>query len=558
MPKIKKLPPHLIAQIAAGEVIERPVYVVKELVENAIDAHATHITIQVEQGGMKKIVVSDNGDGMDRDDLLQSFLHHTTSKIYDDIEGVKTFGFRGEALSSIAAVADITIQSKTQDVIEGTQVIVEKGEVSTVSPIGMPAGTMISVKNIFQYFPARKKFLKSERTEFARIVDTVSQFVIIYPHIRFVLLHNKKTIFDLYPVKKSEERIKTILGEQIYTHMLPVINSSEYFEISGFIARPQLSTQSNTKQYIYINDRSVGDKVVSTAVKNAYGNLLETNRYPVFVLSLGIPYELVDVNVHPRKEQVNFVNKDHVYESVHATITKTLKEYDLTFTRNNPVSARRGSTHTDSARILREAVRPWNIKSPTDISVTTILQLHETYIVAASNDGITLIDQHAAHERILYEQFRTEFLKIRETGVSYPLPKSVIIELPVSDAVRMGDVLDIFKKLGFEMDSFSGNSYKITAVPEIFKDRDIVLLLHELLEHEDLGTMRTLDVISDTMITFLACRSAVKAGDVLSQNEAKNIIKRLQETPNNTTCPHGRPTKITFPLSELHKMFKRA
>ncbi len=560
MRKIHALPDQVIARIAAGEVIERPVYAVKELVENSLDAGASRITIQIEESGLKKIIVSDNGEGMDKDDLLESFKPHTTSKLLDEsLIGIKTLGFRGEALASIAAVSDMVLQSRTSDSPAGEQVTLKAGNITHSGPIGMPQGTIVTVNNLFYTVPGRKKFLKSDRTEFRHIVNLITQYALSFPKVRFLLLHNKRAILDLPPVHKIEDRLLILFGEQIYNHLFPITQEDPYITIRGFIARPQIATRTNSKQYLFINNRAVNDRLIATAVKEAFGSLLENTQFPVFVFYLDIPYEVVDVNVHPRKEQVSFVNNTMIFNTVKAAVTAALAENNLTFANLSfsRYSPRKGTTDTVAAQILREKTDPWNVKEELALVDTTqIQQIHNTYLLVPTKKGLMLVDQHAAHERILYEQFSDTYKNKKHK--SYVLPSPITLELPVTDAEVLAQHLSTFLNLGFEVHPKKGNVFSVNSIPRIFQDRDISTLIREIIEDLSSGTgVKDIDSYSTTMISFLACRAAIKAGERLTAGEAKRLIEKLENTKNNTTCPHGRPTRIALDLIELHKWFKR-
>lgn len=560
MNKIHQLPEHIIARIAAGEVIERPVYAVKELVENGIDAAADSIAITIEESGLKKIVVTDNGEGMSAEDLAVSFKPHTTSKISDELMGIKTLGFRGEALASIAAISNVTIQTRLKNEPAGSQVSLRAGEIEHFRPIGIPPGTTVTVGNLFYTVPARKKFLKTDRTEFRHIVELLINYALSYPEIRFLLMHNKRVIFDL-PKQSLQSRLQILLGKTFYNHLLPLLPEESHLQVSGFITRPQISTKSLSKQYIFVNKRAVSDKLISTAVKDAYGSLLESTRYPVFVIFLTIPHEAVDVNVHPRKEQVSFISSNVVYEAIRTAVTNTLLENNLTFANMSfsTFSPRLGTTQTHAADLLRAAVSPWTVKEAAHIlDASSAQQIHNLYLLVQTKQGLLFVDQHAAHERILYEQFYKEF-KIQSSKLKIFRPeKPVVIDLPFIEAEMIAKWFKSLKQLGFDIDEFGGNSFKINSVPELLKDRDIREIILELLEQfNEYKASNTIDSVNLKMLSYLACSAAIKAGEKLTSEEAKRLLTKLENTANNATCPHGRPTRIEVSLENLHSMFKR-
>lgn len=559
MPKISKIPPHVVARIAAGEVIERPVYAVKELIENALDANATRITIQIEASGLKKIIVTDNGEGMSNQDIQESFLPHTTSKLIDEsLVGIQTLGFRGEALASIAAVSDLIIQSRNLDDTAGTQVEIKSGDVQKVLPVGMPHGTSVTIENLFYPVPARKKFLKSERTEFRHIVDLVSEYALSFPSVRFLLLHNNRVVIDVPENQSFIQRLEDVLKQPLVSNLIPVVSDDAYISVNGYIAHPQLSTSTLYKQYLFLNNRVVSDRYISSAIKQAYGTLLAKTQYPIFILHLTVPYEMVDVNVHPRKEQVSFVHKDMVISTIQNSVSQTLEKSNLHFTvpPTQIYSARRGSTLSEDAQMLRDAQDLWNVKDPILLSDSQALQqIHSMYIMVQTKRGIVLIDQHAAHERILYEQIIKTFKK--EIQKKYVLKRHTVLSFTPSEEEIVEEYLSLFISLGFDIQK-KNKQYVLNAIPTLFKSRDTTQVVTEIIgQLSEYGSVVTLDSVTDMMISYLACRAAVKAGEKLTVPEMKRLIEKLENTQNNATCPHGRPTRIDLPLTELNKWFKR-
>ncbi|HEX8964887.1 MAG TPA: DNA mismatch repair endonuclease MutL [Patescibacteria group bacterium] len=556
--KIIQLPPQIIAKIAAGEVIERPSFAVKELIENAIDAKATEISIHIEQAGLKKIQVIDNGTGMDKDDLLESIKPHTTSKLSvdDDLIGIKSLGFRGEALASLASVSHVIIKTRTKTSSSGNQLEIKNGKVLSVSLVGTPIGTNIAATNLFNSVPARKKFLKSTQTEFRHIVEVVTNYALFYPKIHFVLTHNKKTVLDLPKETQSNSRIEKLLGQEIMQYSLPVKKEEQYLKLWGFVTKPQLSSKTQNKQFIFVNNRRVSDKLISTAVKEAFSTMLEPTSYPIFILFLDIPFEMVDVNVHPRKEQVAFINSKFIFETIKQVITHVLSVNNITFQSFLPKKIGADTTTSYAGRLLKETVLEKESLIPTPSS--PIVQLHKVYIVTQTKDGVLFIDQHAAHERILFEKLVKEFKQQTESTSSFPLPKPIPLSLPIAEIEIIRENSDFFNKLGF-MFIDKGNKVAITHVPALFKDRNPKQLLQNMVDtlQEDLP-LQAIDTVSLEMLSFLACRAAIKLGDKLTLEQMEKVISELEKSPNNATCPHGRPTKIVFPLKNISRLFKRA
>jgi DNA mismatch repair protein MutL len=550
---IFKLSPQLIAQIAAGEVIERPSYAVKELIDNAIDANATEINLSLEDGGLKKIIISDNGIGMSKDDLFESYKIHTTSKVknVDSLNAIQSMGFRGEALASIAAVAKLEIKSRTGKDIAGYAIEVINGKLINDRPIGMPEGTTIEISNIFSSVPARKKFLKSTSTELRNIIDMFIAFAIAFPKIKFTLSHNNKILFNLNKTESLLTRASFLLNESIINNLIPVLNNDSYIKINGFIAKPQYTTQSTSKQFLFVNNRRIQDKTISQAIKDSYSSLIPDRQLPVFLLFISIPFELVDVNVHPRKEQLAFHSTQTIYNAVYKSIKDTLDNNNLTFGKNNAYSP---ITKSTTGNILNENTNPWHVKNEqVKINFKTIQQIHNLYITIETKQGLLMIDQHAAHERILFEQFKNEFLS--QKSKNHKLVKPIKLKLTTQEILLIEENKIELSKIGL---IFNESLTEMIEIPKIFDDRNINEILKELLENlEHKNYVKEIDSVSLKIIQFLACKNAIKAGDKLEKEEAIKLIKKLEQTENNYTCPHGRPTKYIFALKELNKLFKR-
>lgn len=568
MGKIRQLPPDIISRIAAGEVIERPSFAVKELLENALDAGATDIKIEIEQSGLKKIQITDNGEGMDQDDLFQSFLPHTTSKLIgDNFTFIATLGFRGEALASIASISHLKIISRVKDQPLGYLVEVSHGKILHHSPAGSPLGTSITVENLFASVPARKKFLRSPRTESRHILDMVTKFALSYPQVRFELSHNGKLIFDLlasqaltWEARQTQilERVKTLLGPSVYETLIPIKYEESYLKLSGYLCKPQLSSSTKERQHLFINGRLVSDTLISGAVKEAYGQMLESTSYPIFLLFLNIPYETVDVNIHPRKEQISFYDPQFIYNTICQAVTQTLTEHNLTFSNLSWVSSNNPrSTQTYLGKLLKNEVLPWEEK-PGVIDTCDVIQLHNLYLLCPTSSGVILFDQHAAHERVLFNQFLQAFQKQQAKKESYPLHQALLLDLSPADSEVLDENLSLFTDLGFTMQKFGNSSWKVEAIPKIFQDWNTLSIIGETLDDlRENGKPKEVTSQVKRMLSYLACRSAIKAGDKLTKQQAKDLIKQLSELDLAYTCPHGRPLKMEIPLKELDKLFKR-
>ncbi len=557
MRKIHKLPDHIVAQIAAGEVIERPAYALKELLENAVDAKADRIQVYLENAGLKKIMVIDNGEGMNYEDIQESFKHHTTSKLHKELIGIKSLGFRGEALSSIAAISNFTIKSKQKESSSGNVIFIRNGKVEYFSPLGMPHGTTVMAEHLFFSFPARKKFLRSNRTEMRYNTDVFLKMVLDYPTIHFSFIHNKRLLFDFPKTNEETERVKSILGNDIFSQLIPVQYNDGYIEIKGFISKPNIININTYKQYLSVNGRQINDKKISQIIKDSYEGLLDAQAYPIFVLQLTIPHESVDVNVHPRKEEIAFLNEEELYKTIGTTIKKSLQTSNLTQTASFLLNTSNNMPY-HATGVLRDELASWDWLNITKILPSSaIIQIHKTYILTQTYTGFLLIDQHAAHERILYEELKKTFLKKKEKSFTHALKNPLTIEMTFEDLNIVMESRQKLGRFGFIVEEFGTNTLRITHIPELFKDHNLKKLFFEIVSTFQKNRLTNIDSQSEVMLQFLACRSAIKAGDILSTKQCKQLIDQLEKTPNNYTCPHGRPTKSEFSLRNLHKLFKR-
>lgn len=569
MTKIKPLSQSLISKIAAGEVIERPVYAVKELVENALDAGSDSIKVIVDESGLKRITVIDNGEGMTKEDLEECFKPHTTSKLNseNDLHAIQTLGFRGEALSSIAAISTLTIASRHKDAPSGNLLKVVEGAAEKIVPFGMPVGTHVTVENLFGPVPARKKFLKSMRTEFRHIIDTLMHFAFSHPSVQMTLVHNGKTIFDLPKTNDVLLRVQVLLEKDIFANMMPILFEDSYITVRGFLARPQITAKTPDKQFLFVNNRKIWDKGISQMMKSAYGTLLEKQAYPVAILFLQMPHEMLDVNVHPRKEEVKFVDTKIVLSAIENAVVQTITQNKLFFAASSwqnaaflgdgdaPFMGR--STHTYAGKLLKEQQLPWTLLQSPSLDVSKVMQMHNLYIVSPTKDGFFLVDQHAAHERIMFEQFSRAFEEQKAQQEMYTFTKPKVVEFSLSESDLLQEYESHFVSLGFAIEHFKGKSFLIRSVPQLFKDRDQKDLISDILKNLRIDKTDGSDSFSKRMLAFLACRSAVKAGDVLSEEQCRDLLLQLEKTPNNATCPHGRPTKVLVDLDMIHKLFKR-
>jgi DNA mismatch repair protein MutL len=568
MPKIHQLSQHVISKIAAGEVIERPVYAVKELIENSLDAGADSIKVVIDESGLKRITVIDNGEGMSLEDIQECFKPHTTSKLTSEeqLHQIYTLGFRGEALSSIAAISNVTINSKTNTAVSGNSVILHDGIVKKIAPIGMPVGTTITVENLFHSVPARKKFLKSQRTEFRHIIDVLTHFAFSHPQVQFILIHNDKTIFDLPKTDDVINRIQTLLGNDVFINFMPIAFIDSYASVTGYIAKPQITTKTPHKQFLFINGRKVQDKDISQTLKHAYGTLLEKQTYPVCILFFSLPHEVVDVNVHPRKDEVRIMNAHDLMQVITSSVQKTLAKHSLDFNVHSWKSAvllgdndggfTGKSTQSYAGKLLKEQHLPWTLLQSGTTDVSQVMQMHKLYLIAPTANGMAIFDQHAVHERILYEQFLQSFVEKKTEEDVHVFAKPKIFEFGLAESELLIEHMETFVSLGFTIEPFKGKSFVLRSVPQILYDRDYKVLISDILEN--LRMNRTdLDAYTKKMIAYLACRGAVKAGDSLTKMQCKDLLEQLEKTQNNATCPHGRPTKVVIDIEMMQTLFKR-
>lgn len=603
MGKIQVLPENLANQIAAGEVVERPASVVKELVENSIDAGATNIKVQIADGGKKKIRVIDNGEGMSKEDAQLAFKRHATSKITaeDDLHRIKTMGFRGEALSSIAAVSKVTLRSRvgatrgspegaSRRAPTGIELKVEAGEIVEEKPAGIPPGTDITIKDLFYSVPARQKFLKTTRTESRHITKIITNLALAHPSVGFVLEHNGREMIAVRGRKNGEaedgtreDRVTQLLGNDFLEKMQPVFLDHTHLKISGWVNRPGQGSSNSKDQYLFVNQRRVDNKTVYGAVRKAFSGVLGRGEYPQFLLFLKINPDLVDVNVHPRKEEVRFVNEGSVFRLVRQTVGKAIsvKQYSSKLVRQyggrmseNPAGLQDASTAPliyrstnlpkSSSNYRFTASPPDRFTGEQPEQFQQILQVDNLYLVTEGPDGsLVIYDQHAVHERILYERFLANFKNEQEKGESQELLMAQTLNLSPNDYEELMENKETLGKIGFDLEEFGKNTVKINAVPNVLKERAIQQFLPEFLRNlSDLRGLKDngdngVDLQTHNLLSLLACRSAIKAGDRLNPTQAQELLKQLAETQSNYTCPHGRPVKTILTDKELQKIFRR-
>lgn len=574
MGKIHVLDDATINKIAAGEVIERPASVVKELIENSVDAGASDIKISVIKSGKKLIRVADNGCGMSKEDAALSFLKHATSKIskIEDIENVRTMGFRGEALSSISVVARVEIITKTMEELSGTKVIVQGGKSMSISETGAADGTAVTVEELFYNTPARKKYLRSDSTELAHIIDVVTRNALGHNNISFTLLNNGAEILRS-PASELGDTIIHIYGNEVARAMLPVYFESSLAKVTGFVSKPSLTRGSLDFQYFYINDRSIGSRSISFALRDGYGTLLPKGRFPVAVLKIYIDTKEVDVNVHPTKNQVRLSHEREVCDAVAQAVKVALSQKnlipDVDIHKQSqlyenapeiPVVRETGAVFKasvkDTERRLRRTERAGGEKSEKmELPQVKVLgQVGSLYLIAETKDGLMIIDQHAAHERIFYEQVRDS-----KRSDSQELIVPINLELDSKEKVLMKDCIPYLEEVGFRIGEFGPNAFAVTSVPNVLGRLEDPGLIHDIIT-DILSEGKIMDEtgLFERVTKSIACRGAVKAGAECSPSQMQSLIEQLFLTENPYTCPHGRPTMVSFNRQELDKLFRRS
>ncbi len=576
MGKIRVLDDATINKIAAGEVIERPSSVVKELIENSIDAGATDIRIEVIKSGKNSIRVTDNGCGMSKEDAALSFVKHATSKIstIEDIETVRTMGFRGEALSSISAVANVEITTKTKDELSGTKVIIHGGRLINIEETGAVDGTSVLAEELFYNTPARKKYLKSDSTELAHIIDVVTRNALGHNRISFTLSNNGKEILRA-PASELRDTIIHIYGQEVARAMVPVNFESGLARVTGFVSKPDTVRGSLDFQSFFINDRSVSSRAISFALRDGYRTLISKGRFPIAVLKIYVNVREVDVNVHPTKSQVRLSHEREICDVVAQAVKISLsgetlipdvkipEQQSLVYETvpQSPLLVRETGTGfrapiKDTEKRLRQSEkfvmdRKQNIEMP---QVNILGQIDNLYIIAETKDGLILIDQHAAHERVFFE-------KVRESkhDDSQELIVPVNLELDSREKALIKECIPFLEEFGFRISRFGPDAYAVTAVPFVLGRLEDPQLIHDIIaDILSEGRIKDETGIFERVTKSIACRSAIKAGAECSTSQMESLVRQLFMTENPYTCPHGRPTMVSFNRQELDKLFKRS
>jgi len=542
---IHVLPPEVTSKIAAGEVVDRPASVVKELLENSLDAGATEITIEAQNGGVSLIRVTDNGSGLDEREAEVAFLRHATSKItgLDDLEHINTLGFRGEALPSIASVADVEMLTSNNASAAAAYLRLENGEIAVKEKRSRPQGTTFTVRHLFRNFPARLKFLKSANTEAGHIANVVSQYALAFPDVKFNLQVDGRVNLRTSGDGDLRSTVAELYGRETAQKMLNVESGDDLVKLGGLTSPPSVQRSSRSYLSFFVNRRYVRNSLLARAVDTAYQGLLMTGRHPVVILNIAIPPEEVDVNVHPTKIEVKFRNNNAVFTAVEKALRQTLEKAPLpniSITSGEDAQAlslwERAAAATAALPVLR-----------------TLGQLSASYILAEGPEGLYLIDQHAAHERILFDRLTAQRAasKPEIQGMLEPLA----IELSPTQEQAYRNSGQLLKEFGFDIETFGERICLVRTVPAMLNAANLTDTLKELLD--TLGGEQDRAQQEQKAAQTLACHGAVRAGDVLEMEEMRRLIVQLERSSQPRTCPHGRPTMIHLSSQQLRKEFGR-
>lgn len=600
--RIQKLSPQLSNQIAAGEVIERPASVVKELIENSLDAGASEIEIEIEQGGEKLICVRDNGRGIHHDDLTLALDRHATSKVlsFDDLAAIQTLGFRGEALASMNSVSRLELQSRIPTAEEGWRIFSDAMISIEKEPCAHPIGTTVRVRDLFFNTPARKKFLKNERIEFSHIENLIKRIALSHFEVGFRLMHNGRATFYLPPAStmlEKEKRVATVCGQAFLEHALFIEAEHTGLKIFGWVAEPTFSRSQADTQYFYVNRRCIKDKVVTHAVRQAYADVLYNQRHPAYVLFFELDPQQVDVNAHPTKHEVRFRESrmvhDFIFRSLHQAIADIRPSIETNLASiptpipsvpppvvfqnhlkigENPLIAQQSVEQYQSLyqvgrtpfaptpeilSIEASPITPAPIaESPIPVLGYAIAQLKGIYILAENEKGMVLVDMHAAHERILYEEMKAAM----QAGhlIAQPLLIPVTLQVNEQEATHVEDNIALFNSLGLVVEQMGPETLIIKQVPEVLRKADVAQIVRDIIaDLATFGESKRLEELIGEIMGNMACKAAIKANHRLTLPEMNAILRSMEVVPRSGQCNHGRPTWIQLTLEELDKFFLR-
>lgn len=603
--RIHILPENLTNKIAAGEVVERPCSVVKELVENSLDAGCTDIVVEIEGGGKRLIQVTDDGSGMSREDGLLALERHATSKISSesDLFGIDTLGFRGEALPAIASVSRFTLATRERGRYEGTEIYAEGGRIKEVKACGMAEGTTIAVRNLFFNTPARLKFMRSSETEAGHVGDFLTRLAVSRPDIRFTYISDGRNVFRVLQ-GDLQARVASLFGSSIADALFPVESTGDGIRVSGLIAAPECSRSAASHLFTFINGRFIRDRVVQHAILGAYRNFLERGRYPVVAIFIEVPSAEVDVNVHPTKHEVRFRDQGRVHDAIQGSLAGVLAATpwlrassanraafvspsalsSVTETRVAEVREALGRYQPEPLRQHKFNLLPAGAPSVPDAgpgargaecttansssrilqsescgyysALTVIGQFNAAYILCQEGSDLVIIDQHAAHERVAFEQLKMQYARggVESQGLLFP----ETTELSFRETAALRENLASIASLGYEIEAFGGNTWLVKAVPRLLADSDYLRILLDILEEvHSLGKSRTFAEALEEILARIACHSVVRGTHILSQPEISALFAQMDATDFSSNCPHGRPVYRKITLVEVERMFKR-
>ncbi len=617
MPEIRLLPPHLVNQIAAGEVIERPAAVIKELVENAIDAGSTQIDIHYRQGGQSLMSIADNGCGMTDSELTLAIQRHATSKLSDEnLLNIRTMGFRGEALPSMASVSKLSMISKHSDSDHAWKLDIQAGEVSKIQPAARSRGTTIEVRDLFYATPARLKFLKSVRSEAAAILDVIQRVAMAHPYIGFQISNEVKTIGQ-YPAETSTDletarlgRLSNILGKEFAQNVIAIHGEKQGYHLSGWISLPTFNRAAADKQFLFVNNRFVKDRLLFGALRGGYQGWITEGRQPVVALYLDMPYEDVDINVHPAKTEVRFKDAAAIRSLIVGTIrqalstesghqTSTTLSEDLVekfqkptqetmqhelfrnnnaedhqsikgyqYQSRNPAPNKNQTALYDQLNQIQEQAADYGYSAPTvnaeprDEQMEQFplglarAQLYRNYIIAQTKDSIILVDQHAAHERLTHQKIEAALLEGKVFSQSLLLPE--VVNLSTAEVDLLVNRSNEFEQLGLIIEPFGEDAIVVRGVPMVLGETDVQQLMKDLAsEIEALGEGISLRSKLSDICAVMACHGSIRSGRQLNEAEMNHLLREMETTPGSGQCSHGRPTWVELKLRDIEKLFKR-
>jgi DNA mismatch repair protein MutL len=603
MHKIRQLPDRLVNQIAAGEVVERPASALKELAENALDAGATKLTITLKSGGIEEITVRDDGRGMDADEMTLAVRRHATSKLPEDsLAEIKSLGFRGEALPSIGAVARLSITSITAGALHAWQLVVDAGVPRGLEPAALANGSVISVTQLFKAVPARLKFLKTERTEQGQCLDVIKRLAMAWPHVAFHLTADQRVLLDLPAALPDaagqQRRIGSIMGRGFADEAIMLDAMREQIHLTGFAGLPTMNRPTTAHMFIFVNGRPIHDRSLLGAIRAGYGDTLPRGRHPMTVLFITLPSADVDVNVHPAKAEVRFKDAAAVRSLLVGALSAQLRDASITATADNGAAALRrfasdnqpasylsagrpaaysAAPSADARQAAAELQRPLPndhllaghapaapvVAPPTDDERhrhgqlgAARAQLHKTYIVAETDDGVTIIDQHAAHERLVMEQMKADLAGSGIRAQQLLLPE--VVSMPDHYCAAIADASDWLTKMGLVVDGFGQGAVVVRAVPALLGTPDVNRLVTDIAEElVEFGDSHSLDDRINHILATVSCHGSVRAGRSLNAAEMNALLRDMEVTPRSGQCNHGRPTWVKLSLADIEKLFGR-